>query len=198
MANQQELIKKIDQVLDDKEFILSTAMSRWVKTEILDDTAVTYLLTLIADGKSVATAARMAGTTAMAIYRHRAAFSEFNQAMNEALKIREAAAEDKLWELSIEGQKETVTKGDIVEERITYPTAALLQFKLKSMFPDKYGIERKEIKAGPLETPPDVIRNENDRKKLLARIEEARAARGAEPKDLVAEAVQVDTFDDLL
>jgi hypothetical protein len=89
--------------------------------------------------------------------------------------MRKTLLEDKAFELAYHGSETRVTKGKgdnaSTEVRTDYPAGALLQFLLKAEVPDKYGIDRQEIKAGPLDEPPTVIRSNAQREKLLAKLQ---------------------------
>lgn len=147
----------------------------WVAPSGISVEILSKILMDVAGGMSVRKAAINNGTTLITVLRHRLADPNgFGKAMDEAITYRLAILEDKAFELAVEGQEETMTKGSgpnkITMTRTSYPTAALLQFLLKAADPEKYGIDRKEVRAGPLDTPPEIIRSESDRKKLLGKL----------------------------
>jgi hypothetical protein len=178
------------------------ALLGWVPNEYLTTEKANAILQAVANGRSVQGAARENDTTLITIVRHRMTNVEFNDQFNTALQIRALLLEEKAWELAVEGVTETVTKGSgdntSITERVTFPNAALLQFLLKAFKPDKYGVERQEIKTGPMDTPPDVVRNENDRTRLVEKLQQLAQKRAdAAQSEALVDPTPVDPAADL-
>ena len=169
---------------------------RRVKT--LTKQQMSEFLVLICEGGGIDRCSREVGTSPWAIYRQCEADEGFAQALEEAKEIRVMLLEDKAFELAYHGETETVTKGSgrgkTENTRTTYPTNALLQFLLRNWKPEVY-TDKSELKAGPLDTPPIVIRNEGDRVKLLEVLQ--KRALPAPAREL-PEDTETDSFDDLL
>jgi hypothetical protein len=156
----------------------------WKDVAPLDEEQANKILLDVAAGASLNKAASDNNTSVTRIVRFRFANKAFGEAMNQAIEIRNMLLEDKAFELAYHGQESTVTKGTgdnkIKTTNIDYPGNPLLQFLLKAEQPEKYGVERQDIRTGPLEAPPDIIRSERDRAQITKRIEERRQARELE------------------
>jgi len=191
-AGRLALERRVNEKIFPSDYYGNDAKPPWYRVKSLSHEQMVSVMEEVCKGRSIQVAARAAGTSLWAIQRQRVADKEFGVAMNEALDLRTLMLEEKAWELAHDGSVETIAKGDVTYERQTYPTAALLQFLLKAYDPEKYGVERKEVRAGPLETPPELIRSEEDRKKLKAFLKDRHA-----PKEIEA-AVEISQFEDLL
>lgn len=177
-----KLKRSINEVMTTED--LNNYKLGWRKTKPLTDEEMESILLALANGMAVTTIAEEIHSSVLAIQRQRVLNKNFNIAYNEALGLRKILLEEKAFSLAFTGEKVIVTKGQgenkYTEERIEYPAAALLQFMLKAYVPDKFGIDRHETKVGPLETPPEIVRNEADRYKLLKKLQEIRAKKQLE------------------
>jgi hypothetical protein len=174
--------------------------SAWVKKDPVAPQILEDLLLAITNGDAVPFAAKNLGITIFDVSRMRLLDKEFNTAMNEALKLRLTLLEEKAWALAHDGESESQTQSGLGTYKRTKDSVAMVQFLLKAYHPEKYGVERKEVRAGPLDTPPEVVRGEGDRDRLIAQIESRRRLRAetsTEPAIDVA-AKQIATLDDLL
>ena len=193
-AEAEALRRRSNELLDPAEFQHGLPF----KERDLTDEQMQKIILDIAGGMSVREAARENHVDLLTVMIQRIAHEEFGQAVNDAITIRNGLLEDKAFDLAYHGEETTIEKEHSTTTRTEYPSANLLQFLLKANFPEKYGVDRKEIRAGPLETPPEVVRNEGDRERLLSKVEHHRRARIAEAKKAVREAVVEETFEDLL
>lgn len=168
-------------MIDRDEFLTGNGTPPWKEVRGWTPLLEKQILIDVANGSSLQTAARRLGTSLLSVMRMRIVNKSFGDAMNEALQIRRALLEEKAWELAVEGVEVETVKGSgdaqTLTTRIEYPNAALLQFLLKADNPTKYGIERTEVRAGPLETPPETIKTDADRVKLRDRLRERLANR---------------------
>lgn len=176
------------------------AKTPWMRVKKMSTDQMEHILQSVCEGRSVSRSAEEVSSTLWTVKRQMKADKGFRQAMEEALEIRTMMLEEKAFELAYNGQTRTVVKGDQVYESTEYPTWTLGQYLLKAYEPEKYGIDRQRIQAGPLDAPPVVVRSDGDRERLVDRLREAVAARALAPP---TRAVEDDEpaegeFDDLL
>lgn len=166
-----DLEARCNEQMDPKEF------PPWKKVQSLTYAQMIAILQDIANGASVTGAARKHNSSLIAVQVMRVAFPEFNTAMNEALMIRVACLEEKAVDMAMNGEDEAQISQGLGSHTKRKDSPGMLQFLLKAYKPEVYGVDRKEIKAGPLDSPPEVIRSDADRQKLIAKLGERMRAR---------------------
>lgn len=174
--------------------------SQWTRKDPVDNEILEALLFKVTNGGSVITACQELGITIYDVTRMRLLDKEFNAAMNEALKLRLLLLEEKAWTLAHEGESESQTQTGLGTYKRSKDSVAMVQFLLKAFNPEKYGVDRKEVRAGPLETPPEVVRGEGDRKKLIDQINARKRLReeNNDAPTIEVTARKIATLDDLL
>jgi hypothetical protein len=174
------------------------ATPRFLKVKTFDaDKIIEFFRLITEEGLSNENAARTVGATLASVVRQCDADPAFAKALEQAEKIRVMLLESKAFTLAYDGEEETVVKGGLEHTRTTYPNWALGQFLLKNWKPEKY-TDKSEVKAGPLDTPPPIVRGDDDRQRLLGRVAAMRLA--APPKELPEgeDAESDEEFGDLL
>lgn len=111
-------------------------------------------LAALAEQPNVARAARIANTQRTNVYMRRHAHPEFEAGFQAALRLGIATAEDKAWELSLEGWLEPVWYRDREVGSILKRDHGLLQFMLRAHAPEVYSdryreeeLQRREVEA---------------------------------------------------
>ncbi len=165
--------------------------SQWLRKDPLPEDLMNAVLEDIANGHSLIKSAKDHDITMYDIMRTRMLDPNFNAAINEALKLRLALLEEKAWGFSQEGEFEEQTQTGLGTYKRKRDSVAMVQFLLKAYHPEKYGVDRKEVRAGPLDTPPEVVRSEGDRAKLIAQIENRRKLREGSMPTITVEAKQI-------
>lgn len=166
--------KKLESMRNDeiipRDYWGHEARPPWYRVRKMTADQMVSILEGVANGGSVQKVAQENGTSLWAVQRQRIADEGFGLAMNDALELRRMAFEEKAVELAMDGEVEEYEKGGKTFTRKTYPNNSLLQRLLSAYYPDTYGTQRQEVREGPLETPPEVVRNPEDRQKMVDNI----------------------------
>jgi hypothetical protein len=189
-------------VADLKDIGERVPYAQWLRKDQLSEDLMSKVLEDIGNGLSLIKSAKDNDITIFDIMRSRMLDPNFNDAINEALKLRLALLEEKAWGFAQEGEFEEQTQTGLGTYKRKRDSVAMVQFLLKAYHPEKYGVDRKEVRAGPLDTPPEVVRGEGDREKLIAQIENRRKLRQSNVPTITVEAKQIPakiaTLDELL
>lgn len=143
---------------------------------LLTDHQKWAFLELVAMGHTQHGAASVVCGSYMTVARTRSARPEFNEQLKHALEVREEARrerlEDLLYDRVVNGTVEDVYhNGLVVGEKVNHGPHTLLQFALKALDPDKYKDRSESTMNVNASAPPPQIRNDEDAKRLLAKMQ---------------------------
>lgn len=146
--------------------------------DVLDDVQRTQFLDLVAQGDTQHRAASKLGVPFWVVGATRRADERFNEMVQAAVEIRDMVIGDMIEETlakqAVDGYLEEVYhQGIVVGEKRVYGNNGNAQFLLRGLKREKYGTERSEQKLDVQQhEPPPAVRNDNDAKRLLARMKQ--------------------------